>query len=150
MNLALFIFVMFGLLSSLQAKTVELENYSDRPIIEKESRKSSEKLVILLHPVKTSARFMDLYYPLAYYVNDYNFNLVIPSGSKNRKGKRYWSAGEACCDFYNDGADDLQFLDKLISHYKKKYGSTKIYLMGHFLEMIDSGSKVKDLNSASY
>lgn len=130
MNLFL-ILLLLGFLINAQAKTVTLESYSDRPIIEKEAKAPTDKLIIMLHAVKTSANFMNLYYPLATYVNDYNFNLIIPSGSKNRKGKRYWNAGEACCDFYDDGADDLLYLDKLISYYKEKYGSQKIYLVGH-------------------
>lgn len=128
---ALFIILIFGFWTIVHAKSVRLENYPDRPIIENEAEKKTDKLIILLHPVKTSALFMKLYYPLNGYVNKYHFNLVIPSGSKNKKGKRYWSAGEACCDFNNDGADDLLFLDELISHYKEKFGTQKIYLVGH-------------------
>lgn len=103
----------------------------DRPVIEKFAREKTDKLVILLHAVQTSAKFINLYYPLRNYVDDYGFNLVIPSGQKNRKGERYWSAGKACCDFYQDGGDDVKYLDALIDHYKEKLGAKEIYLAGH-------------------
>jgi polyhydroxybutyrate depolymerase len=127
-----FIFLLFlSFIFGVEAKTVRLENYLDRPIIEKITKNPTDKLVILLHPIKTSAMFINFYYPLFSYVNEYDFNLIIPSGEKNIKGQRYWSAGVACCDFYNDGSNDVVFLDKLITHYKAKFKSKKIYLIGH-------------------
>lgn len=116
---------------ALMTKSEHLEGYQDRPIIVKEASDKSENLIILLHAIKTSPTFIKLYYPLSSYVDDYNFNLVIPAASKNKKGKRYWNSGEACCDFYNDGADDLLFLDKVIAHYREQFGSKKIYIVGH-------------------
>ncbi|MCM0605875.1 MAG: hypothetical protein KA715_07265 [Xanthomonadaceae bacterium] len=59
------------------------------------------------------------------------FHFVIPSGSVNKKNQRFWNAGDACCDFYNDGPDDIHFLDELISQYKKTKNINKVSLIGH-------------------
>jgi polyhydroxybutyrate depolymerase len=91
-------------------------------------------LVILLHGYGANAVVQNLLFGLKERVNGRQFILVLPNGTKDSDGKRFWNAGPACCDF--DGThpvDDVGYLTGLIDESEKLYNvdTANVNFMGH-------------------
>ena len=82
----------------------------------------SYPLVILLHGYGANATVQDLLFGLKERVTKRQFILVLPNGTEDSSGKRFWNAGPECCDF--DGThpvDDVGYLTGLIDEAEKLY-----------------------------
>jgi polyhydroxybutyrate depolymerase len=58
---------------------------------------------------------------------------VQPDGSWNKDGIRFWSATDACCNFYGDPVDDVAYIEGLIDDLSASYSidPERIYVVGH-------------------
>lgn len=59
--------------------------------------------------------------------------VVAPDGSKDSKGRRFWNASPACCDFDGRGVDDVGRLAALIDAWRGRpdVDAKRIYVVGH-------------------
>lgn len=90
-------------------------------------------LIVLLHGYGASGSLQDIYYGASGNAGAKGFVLAMPNGVKNSKGKRFWNAFDACCDFEASEVDDVRFLTSLIAKVKQQVGidSRRITLLGH-------------------
>lgn len=61
------------------------------------------------------------------------FLLLVPDGLKNRIGRRFFNATEACCDFHRQRPDDVAFLGTLIERTLQQHRGDRrrVYVVGH-------------------
>lgn len=90
-------------------------------------------LVILLHGFRASGFVQDSYLGFSNLVDDRGFILIIPDGTENPEGQRFWNATEACCDFYGEAPDDAGYLLHLIDQAQERYNvnAGQVFLAGH-------------------
>jgi len=65
-------------------------------------------------------------------VDEKHLVVLLPDGTLNEDGNRFWNATEACCD-PSDTVDDVGYLSGLIEEAKQTYNidPNRVYLMGH-------------------
>jgi polyhydroxybutyrate depolymerase len=90
-------------------------------------------LVILLHGYSASGGVQNLYFGLSNQVTALGFILVVPDGTVNSDGARFWNATDACCNFETDNVDDVGYLRGLIAEAQANYrvDPGRVYLFGH-------------------
>ncbi len=89
-------------------------------------------LVVLLHGFGVNGATQDAYFGLSKRVAQEKFLLAIPDGTENSEGKRFWNA-TLCCDFENNGVDDVAYILSLIDEAIADYGAipSEVHLIGH-------------------
>ena len=90
-------------------------------------------LVVLLHGYSATGGLQNLYFGLSNQVTALGFILVIPDGTANSDGARFWNATNSCCDFENSKVDDVAYLTAVIDDAIARYGADprRVYLVGH-------------------
>jgi len=90
-------------------------------------------LVMLLHGYGASARLQDAYFSLSRTARARGFLLLLPEGTVDSTGKRFWNATPACCAFAGIDVDDVSYLRSLIRDVKAAYNvdAARVYLIGH-------------------
>ncbi len=90
-------------------------------------------LVVLLHGYGVTGAIQDAYFHLSAIARLRGFYLIIPDGTEDATGKRFWNAQPGCCDFGNTGVDDVGYLTSLIDQAEAALpiDRTRIYFMGH-------------------
>ncbi len=88
---------------------------------------------MLLHPYRLNAGIFDKVWGLSKRVTEEQFVLVLPEGSKNEEGNRFWNATPECCNFYESTVNDVSYLRALIEEATSTYAIEKgnIALFGH-------------------
>lgn len=79
-------------------------------------------LVVLLHGYSGQVVLQELYFRFAPLAEQRGFFYVQPDGTRDRKGKRFWNATDACCDLDATGVDDEQYLVDLIREIQGPMG----------------------------
>lgn len=89
-------------------------------------------LVILLHGFGANAMAQDFVFGLAARATDFQFILVLPDGTTNGRGERFWNATPECCGF-GSGIDDVGYLASLMEEAMEIYAvdPDRIRLVGH-------------------
>jgi polyhydroxybutyrate depolymerase len=90
-------------------------------------------LVILLHGYSASGGVQNIYFGLSNQVTALGFILVVPDGTVNSDGLRFWNATDACCNFDTADVDDVGYLRGLIAEAQANYrvDPRRVYLFGH-------------------
>ncbi len=90
-------------------------------------------LVVAVHAYTSDAAGLEAYFGLDAVADERNFFIVYPEGTIDAAGHRFFSATDACCDFYGTGVDDVAFVDALIDRLEATYAidPTRIYAVGH-------------------
>lgn len=90
-------------------------------------------LVILLHGYTATNTIQDAYFGLSRRSTERGFITVLPNGTRDSGGNRFWNATDACCDFGNSGVDDVQYLTDLVGEAKERLAvdESRVYFMGH-------------------
>lgn len=90
-------------------------------------------LVVLLHGFMASGGVQNIYFGLSNQVTELGFVLVIPDGTVNSSGQRFWNATDACCDFEGSGVDDVAYIRGLIEEAQANYriDARRVYVFGH-------------------
>jgi polyhydroxybutyrate depolymerase len=78
-------------------------------------RGGSVPLLILLHGSGSSGRGLEGYLHLGAAASAGGFLVAEPDGTRDRDGKRFWDATDACCDFDRTGVDDSTYLRDVIA-----------------------------------
>jgi len=89
-------------------------------------------VVVLLHGFGGNGRQMERYMRFERLADEEGFLYLHPNGSR-RRGRRYWAATDACCNFRSGSVDDVEFLSALLDEVGRRFSvdSSRIYLVGH-------------------
>ena len=88
-------------------------------------------VVILLHGYNSHSGAINRYFGISRRVNDDQFVAILPEGSKNPNGQRFWNATDYCCDFWNTEPDDVGYLNGLYQEAAAYVNTDGVYLLGH-------------------
>ncbi len=93
----------------------------------------SYPLVLLLHGYGFSGAVQDSYFRTSRSVDEKKFILILPDGTVDAGGSRFWNATRACCDFGRTGVDDVGYLRGLIEEASQVYNidARRVFVMGH-------------------
>ena len=93
----------------------------------------SYPLVFLLHGYTASASVQDAYLMVSNQVDEYDFILVLPNGTRDSGGNRFWDATSWCCNFAGSPVDDAGYLEGLMDEAETRFSidPARIYFMGH-------------------
>jgi len=90
-------------------------------------------VVVLLHGYSANAAVQDAYFDLSAQADRLGFLLVLPDGTEDQYGLRFWNATPACCDFYGDGVDDVRYLTGLLDEMEASFpvDPARVSFVGH-------------------
>lgn len=88
-------------------------------------------VVILLHGYNSHSGAINRYFGISRRVNNDHFAVILPEGSKNPNGQRFWNATDYCCDFWNTDPDDVGYLNSLYEEAAAYVNTNGVYLIGH-------------------
>ena len=80
-------------------------------------------LVISLHGYSNSGAFNAAYMHHIDSIHENEHLLIYPDGTMNWLGMRYWNATDACCNLFDYGVDDVDYLTSLINEAVQNYGA---------------------------
>lgn len=91
-------------------------------------------LVILLHGYTGNGSSLVNYWGFEELAEEFGFFLLAPTGRvATTSGLTFWSATSACCNFYGDADNDVDYLIELVDYMKTNYNidSRRVYIGGH-------------------
>jgi polyhydroxybutyrate depolymerase len=90
-------------------------------------------LVILLHGFGASGLLQELVFRLREVSEERGFLYLMPDGTLDPDGKRFWNATDACCNQFGSEVDDVAYLRGLIAEAKERFSvdPKRVYLVGH-------------------
>jgi polyhydroxybutyrate depolymerase len=90
-------------------------------------------LVLAIHGYGASGASIEEYFGLDPVADAQSFFVAYPDGTMDASGRRFFSATDACCDFFGTGVDDVAFFGALIDSIAATYAidASRIYAVGH-------------------
>ena len=88
-------------------------------------------VVIVLHGYNSHSGAINRYLGIGRRINEEHFAVILPEGTKNPNGQRFWNATDYCCDFWNTGPDDVGYLNSLYEEAGNYVTTSGVYLIGH-------------------
>lgn len=67
-------------------------------------------VIVVLHGYGASGLIQDTYFGISARVDSHNFIAIVPDGTTDASGRRFWNATVACCDFGASNVDDAGYL----------------------------------------
>jgi polyhydroxybutyrate depolymerase len=97
------------------------------------TREREYPLVLLLHGYGASAFAQNAYLGVSAFVDELDFVLVVPDGTVDDGGRRFWNATPACCDFNGENVDDVGYLSGLVEEVMAgvRIDVGRVYSFGH-------------------
>lgn len=89
-------------------------------------------LVVVLHGYGATGDLQQRFFRLGERV-DQGFAVLVPDGTEDLTGKRFWNATDACCNFGNSDVDDVGYLLSLIDAVEAEVAidPDRIVFVGH-------------------
>lgn len=89
-------------------------------------------LVLVLHGYGGDARDADGYFELGAMAEREGLVVVVPDGTIDSTGSRFWNAVDGCCDFEKRGVDDVAYLVGLVDDAAKRFpiDPARVYAVG--------------------
>ena len=84
-------------------------------VIPREFVGGATPLVVSLHGYGGNSADHAAYLPLHERVNTHGFALLLPNGTLDGEGNRFWNPTDRCCDGGKTGADDVAYLTGLVA-----------------------------------
>ena len=88
-------------------------------------------LIVSLHGFGGDSFSHGRYIPFHDRVNTGGFALLLPNGTVDPNGNRFWSATGWCCDLYGSGVDDVESLSALVEEASGEFDMGPVYFFGH-------------------
>jgi poly(3-hydroxybutyrate) depolymerase len=90
-------------------------------------------LLLSLHGFGHFGQGLDVYFGLSALTKTMGMMLVTPDGTVNPDDNQFWSATDACCNYYGSGVDDVAYLSGLIEEALMHFAvdPRRVYLIGH-------------------
>lgn len=87
--------------------------------------------VVLLHGYGANGVGQDLYFGLSRAARTEGFYTLLPDGTVDSSGRRFWNATHWCCDFGGTGVDDVAYLKALLDELEDLVPISAIFFVGH-------------------
>lgn len=87
-------------------------------------------LVIVLHGYGGRAAGIDRYFGISKRLDRDHFAVILPEGTTDRDGRRFWNATDFCCDFQGRDPDDVAYLNDLVEEAGDHVVVGGVYLVG--------------------
>jgi polyhydroxybutyrate depolymerase len=78
-------------------------------------------LIVLLHGLGSGPERVDAFWPLRAAAAERGALFALPEGTTADDGRRFWNAGDACCDFDRSDVDDSTYLADVITEISRSY-----------------------------
>jgi len=88
-------------------------------------------LVVSLHGYGGDSAIQSMYVPLHERVNDDGFALLLPNGSHDGDGNRFWNPTDQCCDSAKAGRDDVAYLTEVVARAEELFDFGPVYFFGY-------------------
>ena len=88
-------------------------------------------LIVSLHGFGGDSAYQSVYVPLHERVNTDGFALLLPNGTRDGAGNRFWNPTDRCCDGGKTGEDDVAFLTELLANARKVRDFGPVYFFGY-------------------
>lgn len=88
-------------------------------------------LVVLLHGFGMNAPQIDGYFGLSQLAEDGLIALILPDGTQNPDGDRFWNATPECCKFEGQDVDDVGYINGLVAEARQHASFDRLYLVGY-------------------
>ncbi len=69
--------------------------------------------------------------PLHERVNTHGFALLLPNGTPDGEGNRFWNPTDQCCDLGKTGEDDVAYLTELVARARTVRDFGPVYFFGY-------------------
>ena len=88
-------------------------------------------LVVALHGFGSDSASLAAYFPLHERVNPRGFALLLPNGTHDDMGNRFWNPTDECCDGGKSGEDDVAYLTELVAEARSIADLGPVYVFGY-------------------
>lgn len=88
-------------------------------------------LIVSLHGYGGDAAYQAAYVPLHDHVDARGFALLLPSGTRDAEGNRFWNPTDHCCDGGKTGEDDVAYLTDLVETARDMRDFGAVYFFGY-------------------
>lgn len=88
-------------------------------------------LILLLHGYGSYASQADQYFQFSSLVDEGGFGLLLPDGTVDEIGNRYWNATPECCDIFGAEPDDVGYMKALIEEARTHAEFDQVFAVGH-------------------
>jgi len=90
-------------------------------------------LLLLLHGYTSSGAAQDGYLGVSEQAASRGLYVLLPDGTANAKGERFWDATPACCNFTDPPVDDVGYLRDLVLEAieDRPIDPNRVYVLGH-------------------
>lgn len=90
-------------------------------------------LIVFLHGFTSNAAQSDRYLGISARRDELGFAVLLPDGTPDSQGRRFWNATPECCDFDRLGVDDVQYLRGIIDESLRllPINPSRVLLIGH-------------------
>jgi polyhydroxybutyrate depolymerase len=94
---------------------------------------SPAPLLVLLHGHTSDAAAVDDYFHLQPVLDERGVLYLVPNGTRDSAGDRFWNATDGCCNFYGSEVDDSGYLQDVIHQVQDRYSvdPRRIFVVGH-------------------
>ena len=86
---------------------------------------------MLLHGYGSNASQADRYFQLSSYQDAYGFALLLPDGTRDVGGNRFWNATHECCDIFQAEIDDVSYIRRLVDEAQDYREFDQVFAIGH-------------------
>ena len=93
-------------------------------------RRAPLPLILSLHGYTSHYMSQDSYFGMSALVNSYNFALILPNGTRDAKGNRFWNATEFCCGIADSKPDDAEYLMGLVEEAAEEVNVDRVFVTG--------------------
>ena len=88
-------------------------------------------LIVSLHGFGGDSAYQSVYVPLHERVNTDGFALLLPNGTRDGAGNRFWNPTDRCCEGGKTGEDDVAYLTELLANARKVRDFGPVYFFGY-------------------
>lgn len=90
-------------------------------------------LIVGLHGYTSSGAEFESYADFVGQIESQQFAYLVPTGTTDGGGNNFWSATDACCNFFNSGVDDSSYLRGLVDLVRTQFSidDASIHFAGH-------------------
>jgi len=90
-------------------------------------------LLVVLHGYSGNADRNDSYFGATAQASSRGLYVLLPEGTAEPSGKRFWDATSACCNFTGSPVDDVRYLSDLIEEAvaERPIDPGRVYVLGH-------------------
>ena len=123
----------------LAGDSVGVVHYVDHPergdrsvlVVPQEFVDGETPLIVSLHGYWGNSAYHITYVPLHERVNSDGFALLLPNGTFDGEGNRFWNPTDRCCGSGKTGEDDVAYLTELVAKAKAVKDFGPVYFFGY-------------------